>query len=72
MTDDGLGKAREDLAEVRRRLENTQAMLELAPMKPGIRESEAKAKALASIKETLQSVEALAQTLGGIPAPVRH
>ncbi|POA45591.1 hypothetical protein C1893_23335 [Pseudomonas sp. MPR-ANC1] len=72
MTGDGLDEARKDLAEVRRRLEDTMAMLELAPMKPGIRESEAKAKALASIKETLQSVDALAQNIGGIPAPMRH
>jgi|GEM_PF-6312710 len=72
MTDDGLDEARKDLAEVRRRLENTLAMLELTPAKPGIRESEAKAKALASIKETLKSVDELAQNIGGLPAPVRH
>jgi hypothetical protein len=72
MNGDGLDEAREDLALVRRRLENTLALLELAPTKPGVRESEAKAKVLAAIKETLESVDALAQNIGGIPAPVRH
>lgn len=72
MGNDGLDEARKDLAEVRSRLENTLAILEMAPMTPGVQESEAKAKTLAALKETLQRVDDLAQTFGGVPAPLRH
>lgn len=72
MNDDGLDEARKDLALARQRLENTLALLELAPAPEGVRESEARAKVLTGIKEALQSVDALALTVGDVPVTLRH
>lgn len=72
MTDDGLDEARKDLAKIRASLETTLAALEFVPEKPGVCDKDIRARALDEVKKTLESVDVLAQTMGGIPAPVRH
>lgn len=72
MIDDGLEEARKDLAKIKASLETTLASLELVPAKPGVCDKDVRARALEEVKKTLQSLEQLALTMGGIPAPVLH
>lgn len=72
MIDDGLEEARKDLAKIRASLEITLAALELVPIEPGAAAIAVRARVMKEVKQTLQSVELLAQNIGGIPAPVLH
>ncbi|GAB0084342.1 hypothetical protein I4I80_02630 [Pseudomonas syringae pv. tomato] len=72
MIDDGLEEARMDLAKIKASLETSLAALELVPIEPGAEAIAVRARVVEEVKQTLQSVELLAQNIGGIPAPVLH